>query len=236
MTEIWVLGSKHAKANNSVKWEHPFPNFSNADILIVNTETLGTALKEDTALKNALLNEAQRYIFDMLMTAEKHIIVIMPLTPTDLTWLPIYPDYKPTAPIKTGKIPNNNAINEYLEKAETTSYYFHDMNFAFMSETNPKSENAGKVYQNYYSVKLRHTHKILNATKQIVGGSFVLDITYRQTYLGSLINEEHFVSSPILFLPPPIKVSIETGIDLLINIITQETQRETIAPTGISAR
>ena len=220
MTRIWVLGSKHAKAKNCVKWEHPFPNFSNADILIVNTETLGTALKEDTALKNALFNEAQRYIFDMLMTAEKHIIVIMPLTPTDLTWFPIYPDYKRTAPIKTGKIPNNNAINEYLEKAETTSYYFHGMNFAFMSETNPKSGNAGKVYQNYYSAKLYHTHNILNAAKQIVGGSFVLDITHRQIYLGSLINEKHFVSSPILFLPPPTKVSIETGIDLLINIIT----------------
>lgn len=233
MTGIWVLGSKHAKAKNCVTWERPFPNFSNADILIINTETLGTALKEDTALAKALSNEAKRYIFDMLMTAEKYIIVIMPLTPTDLTWLPIYPDYKRTVPIKTGKIPNNNAMNEYLEKVETTSYYFHDMNFAFVSETTPKSENAGKLYQNHYSAKLRHTHNILNAIKQIVGGSFILDITYRQTYLGSLINEEHFVSSPILFLPPPTKVSIETGIDLLINIITQETQNETAVPPGL---
>jgi len=233
VTEIWVLGSKHAKAKNCPAWERPFPNLSNADILIVNTETLGTALKEDTALTKALSNEAKRYIFDMLMTAEKHIIVIMPLTPTDLTWLPIYPDYKPTVPIKTAKIPNKNTMNEYLEKVETTSYYFHDMNFAFVSETTPKSENAGKLYQNHYSAKLRHTQNILNAIKQIVGGSFVLDITYRQTYWGSLINEEHFVSSPILFLPPPTKVSIETSIDLLINIITQETQNETAVPPGI---
>ena len=233
MTRIWVLGSKHAKAKNCVTWERPFPNFSNADILIVNTETLGTALKEDSTLTKALSNEAKRYIFDMLMTAEKYIIVIMPLTPTDLTWLPIYPDYKRTVPIKTGKNPNNNAMNEYLEKVETTSYYFHDMNFAFVSETTPKSENAGKLYQNHYSAKLRHTHNILNAIKQKVGGSFVLDITYRQTYLGSLINEEHFVSSPILFLPPPTKVSIETGIDLLISIITKDIQSETAVPTGI---
>jgi hypothetical protein len=167
------------------------------------------------------------------MTTEKYIIVIMPLTPTDLTWLPIYPDYERTAPTKTGKIPNNNAMNEYLEKLETTSYYFHDMNFAFVSETNPKSENAGKLHQNHYSAKLSHTHNTLNAIKQIVGGSFVLGITYRQAYLGSLINEEHFVSSPILFLPPPTKVSIETGIDLLINIITQETQNETAVPPGL---
>ena len=233
MTRIWVLGSKHAKAKNCVTWERPFPNFSNADILIVNTETLGTALKEDSTLTKALSNEAKRYIFDMLMTAEKYIIVIMPLTPTDLTWLPIYPDYKRTVTIKTGKIPNKNAMNKYLEKVETTSYYFHDMNFAFVSETTPKSENAGKLYQNHYSAKLRHTHNILNAIKQKVGGSFVLDITYRQTYLGSLINEEHFVSSPILFLPPPTKVSIETGIDLLISIITKDIQSETAVPTGI---
>ena len=51
--------------------------------------------------------------------------------------------------------------------------------------------------------------------------------------MSSLINEEHFGSSPILFLPSPTKVSIETGIDLLINIITQETQNETAVPTGI---
>ena len=227
VTGIWVLGSKHDKAKNCVTWERPFPDFSNADILIINTETLGIALKVDTALLQALSNEAGRSTFDMLMTAEKYIIVIMPLAPTDLTWLPIYPDYKPTVPIKTGKIPKKSALNEYLERVETTSYYFHHMNFAFVSETNPKPENAGKMYQNNYSAKLRNTHNILNATNQIVGGSFLLDIKYKQTYLGSSINEQHFVSSPILFLPPPTRINIEKGIDLLINIISQETQSET---------
>jgi hypothetical protein len=219
--ETWVLGSRHARANNSVRWEPPFPNFSKADILIINTGTLGTALLKDPTLKNALFDEASRSIFDMLMMAKKEIIAIMPLTATELSWLPVHPDCGYGAPTKTGRNPNSAIINRYLENVEAVSYYFRNMSFAFASKTNP---NSSKWYQNCYSTELRQTFTIENEAKQTVGGSYTLDIAHTNTYLGSLIHEEHFVSSPMLFLPPPTKVSIQTGIDLLIGMMTGKTQ------------
>ena len=62
------------------------------------------------------------------------------------------------------------------------------------------------------------------------GGTFRIDIKYSQTYLDSPINEEQFLSNPITFIPPPTKVSIEEGIDILITTITAkipETMRGT---------
>jgi hypothetical protein len=223
VTEITVLGSQHALAKNCLKWEYPFPNFLNIDLLIINTNTLRTAMKKDPALKNALFNEAQRHIFDALMTREMQIVVVMPSIPTDLRWLPIYPDYRCVAPTKTERTPDSQVINEYLENVETASYYFQGMKFAFLSQTNAKSNPSKSAYEHYLT-KLQHTRLILNTAKQVVGGSYEAEITYRQTYMGSLINEQHYVSSPITFLPPPTKVSVERGIDVLINIVTAKIE------------
>jgi hypothetical protein len=235
MTETWVLGSNHNGAKNCVQWKYPFPDFANADILIVNMGTLRPALKEDPALKNELFNQAQKNIFDMLMTSEKQIVIIMPSTPSALTWLPIYPDCRRIVPTKTEKTQTNQAINEYLENVENTSYYFHSMKLSFLSETKPKSANdnakeakSSISAKEYYSTKMRRTIGILNAAKQIVGGSFELSITLKQTYLDSIINEQHWTSSLITFLPPPTKVSVVTGIDLLINMAREKNQETVI--------
>ena len=222
MTELWVLGSKNNRANKCVDWETSFPDFLNADILIINLNTLRTALKENFTLKNALFNKVQRYIFDMLMTADKQVMVVMPTAPSDMTWLPIYPDCRFIAPTKTEKASTDQALYDYLENVEATDYYFDGMKFAFINEKKPEAENT-KVAQEYYSTKLRRTFDILNTAKQLVGGAFRIVIELRQTYLGSLVNEEQFVSNPIMFLPPPTKVSIERGIDTLIGTIISKT-------------
>jgi hypothetical protein len=217
------LGSKSDRADKCVDWEIPFPDLLSSDILIINLETLGANVKENLALKNALFNKVQRDIFDILMTSGKQVIVVMPTIPPDLTWLPIYPDCSPIAPAKTVKTLKDQAINQYLENVQTTGYYFRGIKFAFIKEKKPPSNTM--VAQEYYSTKLHNICDILNASNQLVGGAFKIAIEHNLTYLGSPVSKEEFVSNPILFLPPPTKVSINRGVDILIKLLTSENEK-----------
>ena len=69
---IWVLGSKHPNAHKSISWGSSFPNFANCDILIVNLQSLGK--EQFRKRETELFNEAQRYVFDLIMTGEKEDI------------------------------------------------------------------------------------------------------------------------------------------------------------------
>ena len=223
MIGLWVLGSKTDKADKWVDWEVPLSDFRDADILVINLQTLGTAVKNDFLIINALFDEAQRYIFDMLMMRDKQIIVVIPTVLTHMKWLPIYPNLKFSPPKKIEKVSIDQSLRDYIENVETTDYYLDGMNFSFTTEKRPKTENA-KVAQEYYSTKLLRDCDILNTTKQLVGGAFKMEIDRRQTYLGALVSEEHFVSSSIMFLPPPTKISVEEGIDVLLKTIIFEEE------------
>ena len=105
-----MLGSKHSKAAASFDWKSPFPNFSNADILIVNLQSLDQSKLSVEELMTTLYKEARKHIFDMLMTGSKNVIIIMSSKPTDLGWLPLYPIWRPTAPAKIGSAPDSLSI------------------------------------------------------------------------------------------------------------------------------
>lgn len=222
MPEIWVLGSKHANAHKSVDWASPFPNFSNADVLIVNLQSLST--KVCSNISSALCNEARRYIFDMLMTGEKEVIVIMPKEYDVLEWLPIYPIVKSVAPAKLSEFTKESKIATYLKMVEDCSYYIHFYNCEYCVEkTNPNSiwsENYSftPLAQQSYRYKIVIDYEITNVAKQAIGAAVRFKI-----YFGGKIGEGwkgNYVSGPIIFLPPPTKVSPEEAIDLLINSYT----------------
>jgi len=63
-------------------------------------------------------------------------------------------------------------------------------------------------------------YRIENRAKQIVGGSLRSKISYglRQD-IGVSYYEGSFFSGPIVFLPPPTKVTAEEGIDTLLNVL-----------------
>ena len=223
MTGIWVLGSRNDRANKCVDWEIPLPDLLSSDVLIINLETLRTNVRENLALKNALFNNVKRGVFDILTTSGKQVIVVMPTIPSDLAWLPIYPDCSPISPAETVKTLGDHALNEYLKYVQTTNYYFRDIKFAFVNEKKPLSN--GQVVQEYYSTKLYHVCDILNKSNQLVGGDLRMVIEHKLTYLGSLVSEEEFVLNSIMFLPPPTKVSIKRGIDILIELVTSENEQ-----------
>lgn len=234
MEKVWVLGSKHPKAEASFEWKSPFPNFSNADTLIVNLHSLDKDILSDVMFRNKLYDEARKQVFDMLMTGDKTVIVIMSSQPTDLKWLPIYPIYRRTAPAKLVELPQSVVITDYLKNVETCSYYFHDVNYDyFHAKTNPESDVAENYYFTsdltpFFNVKSILENGIFNVAKQIIGGAYRAVISWgleSGSYTG-----KHF-SGQTLFLPPSTKKKPEVAIDSLLNSLIGTTYKEPIAPS-----
>lgn len=237
MPEVWVLGSKHPKANASVEWESPFPNFSNADILIVNLQSLDKDKLTDPSFKDKLYEEARKGIFDMLMTGDKTVIVIMSSKLTDLDWLPMCPVCRSTAPARVGKMPDSPVVRDYMKNVETCPYYFHDVNVDYFNvKTNPKSVEAERyhfssraIYGHFVRAKVEN--EIQNVAKQTIGGEYRAEIYYGQIYTGLTSNYEGMHLSGItLFLPAPSKRSTETAIDSLLDSLIGVSQKEPMPP------
>jgi len=220
---IWVLGSEHLNAHKSIPWRPSFPNFSNCDVLIVNLQSLSETLSG--SMIGALYNEARRYIFDMLMTQEKEVIVISSSNQHLLKWLPIYPIIKEIAPAKIGEYGAEPPIDEYLKTVEECSYYIHSFDTSYVEDlTNPKSP----IHENYfftseaadrYELSVVIDNEVKNKAKQLIGGYFKFIIEYGWDYrIGN--PEGAFVSGRIIFLPPPTRVSVEQAIDLIVNSLT----------------
>jgi len=215
---IWVLGSKHPNAHKSIPWDPPFPNFSNCDILIINLQSLNETHFQK--IRDVLLAEARRYIFDMLMTQEKDVIVVLTANQKMLEWLPLYPIIKTIAPVKMGKCPIDTPIDDYIKTVEECSYYIRDFDAGYVyALTNPESEMSEIYYftskaKMGYSLEVFEEKRIENKAKQMIGGVFRFKITYGYLY------EDFFVSSRIVFLPPSTKVNAKQAIDLIVNRLT----------------
>jgi hypothetical protein len=239
--QVWVLGSKHNNVAKCVEWKPPFPNFANADVLIVNLETLEVEMskrinKEEYSLTNELHGEARRYIFDMLMTAEKQVIIIMPPSPNYLYWLPIYPEIRKIASANIGAFTKKSLLTKYLMNVQNCAYYIQNMNMDFFTQcTNPKSQQAetysfSSIARQYYHSDLQCITAILNVAKQPVGGTYVAHIQYGEVYSGTVTNLQHFFSSPITFLPCPTKISVESAINSLIPLISEDPEAAPAPP------
>jgi len=216
---IWVLGSEHHNAHKSIPWNPPFPNFSNCDVLIINLQSLNDSRFQK--IKNALFNEARRYIFDMLMTQEKEIIIILTTNQEMLKWLPLYPIVKTIAPVKIGKCSIDTSIDDYIKTVEECSYYIRDFEAGYVyALTNPESKMSEKYHftseaRRGYSLDVLDEKVMKNKARQLVGGFFRFRIIY-----GLLFREGAFTSGRIVFLPPPTKVNAEQAIDLIVNKLT----------------
>lgn len=220
---IWVLGSKHPNAHKSISWLSLFPNFSNCDILIVNLQTLGKLQYNKRA--SELYDGAQRYVFDMLMTGEKLVIIVLPSHEGFLTWLPVCPELEEIAPARLRQDNVDEPVNDYLETVEECPFYIRDFDISYFEDkTNPKSNDSEKYFftedaHDAYFCELIASSRIENQAKQMIGGYVRCRIHYgldrpRRAYKGS------FDSGNIIFLPPPTKVTVEQAIDIMINILT----------------
>jgi len=220
---IWVLGSKHPNAHNSISWLSSFPNFSNCDVLIVNLQSLGKQVYNKR--KSDLFEKARRYIFDMLMTGEKLVFIILPSHEGFLDWLPVYPELEEIAPARVRQDSLGKTIDDYLETVEECPFYIRDFNFSYVKDkTNPKSECSEKYSftedaRDFYFCELVAHPRIENRAKQMIGGQVMCEIhcgldTYTRVY------KQTFSSGITVFLPPSTKITVEQAIDIMVNIFT----------------
>ena len=237
MTDIWVLGSKHQNSNKSVDWNLPFPNFVNSDVLIINLQTLLPHISQyNEEFSHALYYEARRYIFDMLMTGAKQVIVILPseTVPQSVAWLPIRPTLKGIATAKIGEILTEPTFIKYLANVQTCSYYIQEFDPGYIENLTRPSSKEAEEYTfsrfNYYNLTIVRKDVLLNVAKQVIGGTFAASIKYGHLTDSTLLNAQTFFSGKITFLPPPTKKSVEFGIDDIISEIRGESKSEPIPP------
>lgn len=218
---IWVLGSKHPNAHKSISWNSPFPNFANCDILIVNLQSLGKELFKKRRIE--LINEAQKYIFDLIMAGEKEVFIISSSDEDLLEWLPIYPSIKKIARGEIGDYDIESPADEYLKMVDYCSYYIHDFDASYADDmTNPKSKyhenypftSKARTELNYFATNIGIYHTVKNKARQLVGGTFRYQIRYG--YQGA----DRFISGVFHFLPPPTRCTAEQAIDIMLNILT----------------
>jgi len=201
-------------------WDEPFPNFSNCDLLIVNLQTLNDELYRKYSEK--LLGEGRRYIFYLLMTGEKEVIVVLNSNEKLLNWLPIYPVLRKIAPANMGKYQVEPYLEDYIKNIENCNFFIHSINSEY-SDYMVKNENY------IFSDKISKSEtveliSIQNQARQTIGGYFqyvlygTLDFSFNLIRIHSTGN--------IIFLPPPTKIKPEQGIDLIINNLLGKELKE----------
>lgn len=215
---IWVLGSKHSSAQKSITWGSSFPNLADCDILIINLQTLKSELIQER--QDEFFNKARRYIFDLLMTGENEVIIVLSPQRECLQWLPLFPELRETDPIGVRKHSAKSHIEKYMKKVEKCSFYIHSFdsqNFRWLTDPETRGhENyffTGKARDGYRG-GVYVDSRILNKAKQMIGGcvNFVIDYDHQL--------KSQFASGNLYLLPPPTRCKPEQAIDIILNTLT----------------
>jgi hypothetical protein len=72
---VWVLGSDNPNADKCIQWDAPFPNFADADVLIVNLQSLTKEILERNSLK---MKNAAQEIFEKSINEGELIFITAP--------------------------------------------------------------------------------------------------------------------------------------------------------------
>lgn len=229
---IWVLGSYHNNADKCIYWSESFPNFSNCDILIVNLQTLTEEQFRHNSAK--LLKEGRNYIFDLLMTGEKNTIIILNDNQKVLNWLPIVPILKKITQVNVKEYSVEPYLEEYCKNVNSCNFYIHgyQVDAFFSSKIDPKSA----THENYFftnriqgdlSFEITSYQNILNEANQNIGNSIKSRI--KDNYMirrNSPYSTTLFVTGEMVLFPPPTEITVEQGIDLIINNLLGKELRE----------
>jgi len=226
---VWVIGSEHARASRCFSWTSSFPDFSECDVLIINIPSLS---RENFPKVSGILYEwARRRIFEMLMTGEKEVIVVLSPDQNMSMWLPVYPLIESIAPTRVGEYDVEPFIEDYMENVETCEYYIRDFDMHYVyAMTNPSSMISEKYFftaeaMEKYELRGMIGNRVENKAGQIIGCHFRFKINYGWDWLSNKPRGA-FSSGRIIFLPPPTKTSPEKAIDQIVNALVSEEPAE----------
>jgi hypothetical protein len=222
---IWILGSHHLNADKCISWSELFPNFSNCDLLIVNLSTLNKEIIQKNEQK--LFNEGRRHIFDLLMTGEKQIIFILSNEQKTLDWLPIAPILRKIQFSEINEYTTYPDLEDYMSKVRKCDFYIKDyvVSKYFDSMVNPGSADCENYkftedIRGQLDYKIIRKNEVLNKANQNVGVSITCIITDTYEIIArNYKTEKRHYTGEMIFLPPPTDISVDQGIDLILNNI-----------------
>ena len=222
-TVIWVLGAKSLSADRSISWYETCPNLTNCDVLIVNLDSICNL---DPQKERMSFYAVRRYIFDLIMTGEKTVIFILPMSYNGIPSflyevMPVLPVLKIVARCECDEFSSKDldevmveAILDYLNAVKDCNYYISAWNTEFFWNTiNPDSRWQIEIYdftRQIHDFGILRLSEILNKAKQKIGTSVRMVIQDRNS-------RSLFQTGIIHILPPPTESSVEEGIEVIVN-------------------
>ena len=207
--KIWVLGGKSPKADLSISWDAPFPNFADPDILIINLDTMDDravpGVVDKTKFQRAMVD-----INDKFMNGMGNIVLITsPRSSTDVQNKSQY-DLSPvrfsTVPVQEGrniKFDAGHPFAEYLRKVKSFNFYLDNFDIS--------SEIPATLKRTKEDLELQ---KIPNHNATDNAGH-ILSIGYK-IYANHAA--EKYESSQLVLLPPCYDLPPNEAIDIIVDV------------------
>ena len=191
--EIWVLGQNHPDAHKSFNWKQRIPNISDADIIIIDLDTITDGILKDLQDNGSNIGDELKERF-----SNKGVIVLMlgdtngNLGKLD-SLIPVTFTQYPSNEGRKIKYKQNNRFADYLKNVEKFDYHLRDI----------------KIHE-----ESKYTHRklewsITDNSDRVLGGAYIL-----RHNRGGIIGE-------IILLPPTTSISREDAISKIIDCIDQ---------------
>lgn len=219
---VWVLGAASPNAHRCISWQDSLPDFSECDALIINLNSLSQGVLEKVSQN--LYNEVRRQIFEMLMTGEKEVFVILSSDPNHLMWLPLYPVVEQIGPTRLGQCAVEQMIADYIQNVDFCDYYIRDFELHYVyAMTNPSSIIAQTYYftpeaREKYDLRGAVGNRIENKAGQLVGCHLRFRINYGWDWRENK-PKGTFTSGRIIFLPPPTRTTPDKAITPIVDAL-----------------
>jgi len=218
LDKIWVLGGHSDKADRNIKWNENLPNLTNADILIINLNSLPTLSNVNQA------QDIRKYVLTNMM-ASKDTYVILPEKDHPIIGQ-MFPTFPIIEEIKKCNINNNHTnisenLKNYVKYIKNCLFFIYDFDTDYFKDMiDPNS--AEMIYDftdNIRSISDIYEDTIYNYPNQVIGRSiyFFLETS---PLLGG-IN-----TGKIIFLPPVTDIPISESVHIIVNSLVGSEIKE----------
>lgn len=209
-----MFGAKVANADKSVAWNEKYPNFSDADIIIVNL----SSLTEETL--NAIDQDEYATASQVIVDRFIHGGTVVYIYPRDefstengeLTIFDSCPILFEIVPVQEGYaivIDKNNPFAKYLSNFKKFNSYINGPIIPEYIENRLHSIYGWDKYR----LKQIDCNFARDKANHVLAGAY----TFQSEY-----NKANFVCGKLVFLPPPTEITIDQGIRIIVDIL-QET-------------
>jgi hypothetical protein len=231
---VWVLGADNPNADKHIHWDSPFPNFADADVLIVNLQSL---TKDILERNNDKLKRAAHEIFEKSINQGELIFITAPkITPATLNVPSSYilsPVDFQTQKVSSGiqiKFDENHKFKKYYSQVKYFDFFLFSPVISQHALTGSASSNKMKMIntivkaQNFtlLGVEEQSPLTVTDNSGRMLSGTF--KVFFHDSTIQGYVK---CFGSNITYLPPIGEIeTIEDGIDIVLDVLGKSTSKE----------